>query len=147
MQELLELRRSIEDGLYDQALLIINDLEEMAKDDKINKIGSFLVILLLHLIKCHAEQRSTPSWRRSIRNSVLEIRKTNRRRDSGGTYLKESELSHEIDEYFLYALKDAADEAFEGKYSARELQQLIDVEAIKAEALKYILNGLPESEE
>ena len=47
----------------------VEEMEEMAKDDKINKIYSFTVIMLLHLIKKHAEKRTTRSWEYSIWNA------------------------------------------------------------------------------
>jgi hypothetical protein len=147
MEELLELRAAVEQHRYNDALYIIADMEEMAREDKINKIESYLVVLLAHLVKQHAEQRSTPSWRRSIRNSVLEIRKTNKRRSAGGAYMDAVSLQTAIDEYFHYALRDAADEAFAGTHTAKQLAAMISAEAIKAEALDYILNGLPESED
>lgn len=51
MEELLELRSYIEQGRYADALVLIGEMEEMSRDEKINKIESFLQILLLHLIK------------------------------------------------------------------------------------------------
>lgn len=51
MDELLELRRRVERQDYQGALSIINDLEEMSVEDKLNKIESYMVILLMHLIK------------------------------------------------------------------------------------------------
>ena len=62
MDELLELRTHIEQGRYAEALTLIGEMEEMSRDDKINKIESFLHILLLHLIKQAVEQRTTRSW-------------------------------------------------------------------------------------
>ncbi|MGV2828897.1 hypothetical protein [Myxosarcina sp. GI1(2024)] len=61
MYELQELRARIETEDYQGALAIIDELEEMSKDDKLNKIYSYLVVLLIHLIKQNAEQRSTSS--------------------------------------------------------------------------------------
>jgi hypothetical protein len=69
-------------------LLVIEEMEEMAKDDKINKIYSFIVILLLHLIKKDAEQRTTRSWEYSIWNSSYQIRRVNKRRKSGSPPLE-----------------------------------------------------------
>jgi hypothetical protein len=73
MEELLELRRYIEEKNYDKALEIVGELEEMSKEDKINKIYSYTVILLIHLIKQEVEKRTTRSGDVSIRNSVREI--------------------------------------------------------------------------
>ena len=50
MEELLELRQSITSGNYQKALQIIDELEETSVEDKLNKIYSYMVILLLHLI-------------------------------------------------------------------------------------------------
>ncbi len=77
MEELLELRICLEQHRYDDALAIVSELEEMSKEDKINKIGSFVKILLIHIIKRHVEQRTTRLWDTSIANAVYEIRRTN----------------------------------------------------------------------
>jgi Mg/Co/Ni transporter MgtE len=70
MNELQELREKIEQQDYQGALLIVNELEEMSVDDKLNKIYSYAVILLVHIIKQEAENRTTSSWNRSIYNSI-----------------------------------------------------------------------------
>jgi len=42
-------------------------MTEMSKDDKLNKIFSFsIMILIIHLIKQQAEKRTTRSWEVSI---------------------------------------------------------------------------------
>lgn len=61
MEELLELRELLQQGKVNEALLLVDQLAEMSLSDKINKIDSYGVILLIHLIKQHAEQRSTRS--------------------------------------------------------------------------------------
>ncbi len=139
MEELFELRTCIEEGRYTDALVLLGEMEEMSRDDKINKIESFLEILLLHLIKQHAEKRSTRSWEVSIFNSVCRINKTNRRRKSGGYYLKPDELEEALEESYLPALKRASLEAFEGTLNVRDLARKADESQIKKEALNLIL--------
>ncbi|WP_179131574.1 hypothetical protein [Candidatus Entotheonella palauensis] len=51
LDELDELREAIKSGDYSQALALIDELDEMSRDDKINKIGSYMRVLLIHLIK------------------------------------------------------------------------------------------------
>jgi len=92
MIELLELEKCIKEERYADALAIIGDMEEMSREDKINKIYNYIVILMIHLIKQHAEKRSAPSWERSIYNSVEAVRVTNRRRKTGGYYAGKEEL-------------------------------------------------------
>jgi hypothetical protein len=141
MEELFELRTCIEQGRYEDALVILGEMEEMSRDDKINKIGSFLEILLLHLIKQHAENRSTRSWRVSVSNSVHQIIKTNKRRKSGGYYLNESELREAMEESYPPALRRASLEAFEGMLDEKALGQKVDAESIKEEAMRLILDA------
>ena len=48
MYEIEELRKKIEARDYIGALQIIDEIDEMSKEDKLNKIYSYMVILLLH---------------------------------------------------------------------------------------------------
>jgi len=139
MEELYELRSYIEQGKYPEALILLGEMEEMSREDKINKIGSFLVILLLHLIKQQAEKRSTRSWETSMQNAADEIVFTNKRRKAGGYYLDQNELQEAIEERYGVALRSASLEAFGGVYRSSELAEMVDEGAIKAEALRLIL--------
>lgn len=49
MEELLELRELLLADRVSDALLLVEEMTEISKDDKLNKIFSFGVILLLHL--------------------------------------------------------------------------------------------------
>jgi hypothetical protein len=73
MEELLELKNLLISGNIADALLLVEEMTEMSKDDKLNKIISFGIILLLHLIKQQAEKRTTRSWEISICD-ILEYR-------------------------------------------------------------------------
>jgi hypothetical protein len=138
MEELLTLRQYIEERNYDQALELVAELEEMSKEDKISKIFSYAVILLLHLIKQQAEQRTTRSWDFSIYNASKEIKKINKRRKSGGYYASEEELQEIINDAFDTAIRKAALEVLEGKYSSDELNARIDCVSITRDALKLM---------
>lgn len=141
MEELFELRSCIEDGRYADALVVLGEMEDMSRDDKINKIGSYLEILLLHLIKKHAEKRTTKSWEASIFNSVYQINKVNKRRKSGGYYLTPREIEEAVQENYPVALKHASLEAFEGMMDDAELAEQVDETTISKEALKLILES------
>ncbi len=126
MEELLQLRAFIQAKKYNEALSLINNMEEMSLEDKLHKIRSYSIILLLHLIKQKAENRSTRSWDVSIKNALAEIRYVNKRRKSKGFYANEEELRQILTEAFDLALGRAALEAFEGQYSEEELSDNID---------------------
>ena len=141
MEELVELRAYLEQGRYTDALTLVGEMDEMSRDDKINKMMSYIEILLIHLIKQHAEKRSVRSWEISIRNSVRAIERSNKRRKAGGWYLTQDELQEAIVEIYQTALDMASLEAFEGQYDELELAKKIDENQIKTEALKLILEA------
>ena len=60
-QELLDLRNSILEGRYADALAIVDELEGLSRQAILRNIESFLVRLLIHLIKNQVEQRLTNS--------------------------------------------------------------------------------------
>ncbi|MDM8527833.1 DUF29 family protein [Anaerolineales bacterium HSG24] len=140
MEELLELRGYIEGQQYPEALVLIEEMEEMSRDDKFNRIDSFMTVLLLHLIKKQAEQRLTRSWELSILNSIRQIVKTNKRRKAGGTYLSQEQLIEVIHEAYSFALKNATLEAFGGAYTAEQLGNMVIREEIEQEAFTLIQN-------
>ena len=130
MEELLTLRELLIKGDMSGALAIVDELEEMSRDDKINNIRSYAVVLLVHLIKQQAENRTTRSWDLSIRNSIRSIQTKNKRRKSGGTYLNTDELRLAISEAYAEALDRAATEVEEGRYEPKELAELVNREEI-----------------
>ncbi len=138
MEELTELRRYIEKRDYPGALALLGEMEEMGRDDKINKIESFLEILLLHLIKQDAERRSTRSWEIAIRNSVRAVDRANKRRKAGGYYLNDADLKEAMDEAYPSALDRASLEAFEGRFDSGELAEKIDEYRVKEKALRLV---------
>ncbi|MFB2837282.1 DUF29 family protein [Floridanema evergladense] len=139
MEELLTLKQLLHQGKISEALLIVEELEEMSKSDKLNKIFSFGIILLLHLIKQSAEKRTTKSWDTSILNSVKQIQRTNKRHKAKGNYLTEEELLETLEDAYDSALRDAAIEAFEGRYEAEEIGEMVNREEIIRKAMDLIL--------
>jgi Domain of unknown function DUF29 len=139
MEELLELKTLLHQGNISGALLLIEDLEEMSKSDKLNKIFSYGIILLIHLIKKAAEQRTTRSWETSILNSVKQIQRINQRHKANSTYLTEQELTETLEDAYESALRDAALEAFEGRYEAEQLDGMIEQTEILQAAIDLIL--------
>ena len=139
MEELFELRAYLEQQRYADALVLLGEMEEMSKDDKINKVRSFIIILLLHLIKQDSARKTTRSWDLSIYNSVKEIQWINKRRKAGGYYLTVEEIQEIIAEAYPVALKNVAQEAFEGAYEEEQLGQLVDRLQMEQKALELIL--------
>jgi len=139
MEELFTLKALLLKGDIQGALAIVEELEEMSRDDKINAISSYGVILLLHLVKQQVEHRTTRSWQVSIRNSIFEIQKKNKRRRAGGVYLQPEELRLALEEAYLAALNRASLEVEEGRYAPEELDTIVNREDILNHAMVLIL--------
>lgn len=140
MEEILTLKNLLLKGDFSEALMIVEELEEMSRNDIIKTIRSYAVILLIHIIKQKAENLSTRSWEVSIRNSVREIQRENKRRKSGGYYLTKSELLETLEEAYLNAIDEASLEVKAGIYESEELERLVKKDEIINYALDLILS-------
>ena len=146
MEELITLKELLHQGKIPEALELLEEIEEMSKSDKLNKIFSYGIILLLHLIKKYTENRTTKSWEASIRHAVKQIQRTNKRHKAKGNYLTYEELLETLEDAYESALDRAALEAFEGIYDAEELGSMVNREAIVRTAIDLILERQPDGE-
>ncbi|HEY9771692.1 MAG TPA: DUF29 family protein [Coleofasciculaceae cyanobacterium] len=128
MEEILELKDCLLNQQYDRAFAIVEELEAMGRQDKINNLESFLVILLIHLIKIQVEKRVTRSWKNSLSNSLLAIQKRNRLGNKSH-YIKENNWDEHISNCQLEAIFGAAKEVFEG-IDYQKLEKLVDFDKL-----------------
>ena len=138
MEELWELRCHLEAGDYGAALQVLDELDEMSRKDTIYKIQSCMEIILIHLMKQQAEQRTTRSWDLSIRTSCHRIQRLNKRRKTAGWFLTVAELREALGEVYDDALDRAAFEAFAGQYTTSALAARVHRQEILAQALALI---------
>jgi hypothetical protein len=143
MEELLELKALLLKGDIKGSLAIVEELEDMSKNGIISTIRSYAVILLLHLIKQQAENRTTRSWDVSIRNSVREIQRQNKRRKAAGYYLSDQELTDTLNDAYLNALDAASLEVESGRYQSEQLEAIIDKNKLISDAFLLIKNVSP----
>lgn len=128
MEEILELKNCLLNREYDRAYAIVEELEAMGRQDKINNLESFLVILLIHLIKIQVENRVTRSWRNSISNSLLAIQKRNKL-GKKSYYIKANEWDEHILNCQFEAILAASKEVFEGT-EYQELERLLNLDKL-----------------
>ncbi len=143
MEELLELKALLLKGDIKGSLAIVEDLEDMSKNGIISTIRSYAVILLLHLIKQQAENRTTRSWDVSIRNSVREIQRQNKRRKAAGYYLSDEELTDTLNDAYLNALDAASLEVEAACYQSEQIEALIDKNKLISAAFLLIKTVSP----
>jgi hypothetical protein len=138
-QELIDLRASIQEGRYADALVIVDELEGMSKKAILRSIESYLKILLIHLIKNHVEQRLTGSWAACIRNSIREIKKLNLKENKKSYYVKQDEWVNLIEEEVIEnAIADASLEVLNRKYTRAQLSAMLDRNQILTRAIRFM---------
>ena len=143
MEEILQLKQYMTESRYSEAFLLVEEMEEMAKDDKITRISSYSVILLIHLIKREAEQRTTRSWNLSIEEALDKIHDSNARRKAHRMYLNDSELREVLATKYPHALRRAAAETLEGSLDAKQLDVRVDRAIVLDKAMNLICTYQP----
>ena len=124
MLEILEIKKHLLAGEIESALLIVEELEEMGRQSEIRNLESFLVILLIPLIKIEVEKRLTNSWRASIINSLLSIQKRNNL-GKKAHYIYSQNWQEYLEDNFIPALVSASHEVF-GGINYKELKTMCD---------------------
>jgi hypothetical protein len=133
-QELLDLRLSLLEGRYEDALELVDELEEMSKQAILRNIESFLIRLIVHLIKNQVEQRLTNSWVASISDSVLRIQKLNLKANKTSHYVNIDEWSPLLEEAIEAAIAPASVEVFGGQLNAIHLSKQVERNSVIAVA-------------
>lgn len=151
VQELLDLRASILAGRYEDALTLIDELETMGKQAIIRNIESFLVKLMIHLIKNQIEQRLTNSWANSVSDSIVQIKKLNLKDNKTSYYLNSDEWQSYIEAAIKLAIRPASLEIFNGQLKAKQISERLDLSQLITTTktmldltYKYAAEDLPE---
>ncbi|MDJ0680260.1 MAG: DUF29 family protein [Xenococcaceae cyanobacterium MO_167.B52] len=126
VQELIDLRQSIVEGRYQDALAIIDELEGMGKQAILRNIESFLVGLLIHLIKNQLEKRLTNSWAASISDSIVQIKKLNLKDNKKSYYIKQDQWLPYIEEAIEIAIRPVSIELFSGSLKPSQISKQIN---------------------
>lgn len=136
MEEILELKEKILNHDFESAILLIDELEAMGRQDKINTLESLLVVLLVHLIKIQIEQRITRSWLNSISNSLLEIQDRNRL-GKKSHYIKQGSWTEHLIDRESRALLKASKEIF-GGVEVKQLRKKINFDKLRNQAIQLL---------
>ena len=136
-QELIDLRASILERRYDDALAIVDELEGMSKQAILRNIESFLVRLLVHLIKNQIEQRLTNSWVASISDSIIQIFKLNIK-DNKTYYIKSDDWQPYLEEAVERAIRPASVEILNGNLKPKQVSERIERNHLIASAMRLL---------
>ena len=126
IQELIDLRTSIIEGRYADALAIVDELDWMSKKATLRTIKSFLVRMLIHLIKNQVEQRLTNSWVASISDSLVQIQDLNLQENKTSYYVKPDEWEPMLVDALAAAIRPASVEVLNGRLRPSQLSEMID---------------------
>ena len=135
MEETLELKKKLYWGDVRAAIAICDELETMGWD-KIDTLESFLVVVIIYLIKIQVESRVTANWIESIRNSLLEVEDRNKL-GKKSLYLKPDDWSESSDNKLYRAIVKAAKEVA-GGMEIKELKARINRDRLKQQTLNLL---------
>ncbi|MGA9382023.1 MAG: DUF29 family protein [Phormidium sp.] len=151
VQELIDLRASILAGRYEEALTLIDELEAMGKQAIIRNIETFLIRLMIHLIKNQIEQRLTNSWANSISDSIVQIKKLNIKDNKTSYYINSDEWQSYLEAAIKLAIRPASLEIFNGQLKAKQISDRLDLSQLITTAktmldltYKYAAEDLPD---
>ena len=105
----MDLRLSILEGRYEDALELVDELEGMSRQAILRNIESFLTRLMVHLIKNQMEERLTNSWVASISDSILRIKKLNIKDNKVSYYINSEEWLPFLEEVIEAAIAPTSD--------------------------------------
>lgn len=125
-QELIDLRNSILERRYADALAIVDELDWSSKKATIRYIKSFLARMLIHLIKNQVEQRLTNSWVASISDSLLQIQDLNLQDNKTSHYVKLDEWESMLEDAFAAAIRPASVEVLNGRLRPAQLSEMLN---------------------
>ena len=138
IQELIDLRQTIVEGRYQDALDIIDELEGMGKQAILRNIESFLVRLLIHLIKNQLEKRLTNSWAASISDSIIQIKKLNLKDNKKSYYIKQGEWLSYLEEAIELAIRPVSIELLSGSLKPTQISRQINRDELVSISRKLI---------
>lgn len=151
VQELIDLRITILAGRYEEALTLIDELEAMGKQAIIRNIETFLIKLMIHLIKNQIEQRLTNSWANSISDSIVPIKKLNIKDNKTYYYINSDEWQSYLEAAIKLAIRPASLEIFNGQLKAKQISDRLDLSQLIKTAktmldltYKYAAEDLPD---
>ena len=125
-QELIDLRNSILEGRYADALVIVDELDWMSKKATLRNIKSFLIRLFVHLIKNQVERRLTNSWVASISDSIVQIQDLNLQDNKSSHYIKIDEWEQILQDSLAAAIRPASVEVLGGRLRPSQLSEMLD---------------------
>ncbi|MGB7412755.1 MAG: DUF29 family protein [Thermosynechococcaceae cyanobacterium] len=133
-QELLDLKLSIVERRYDDALELVDELEDMSKQAILRNIESFLVRLMVNLLKNEMEQRLTNSWVASISDSIVKIKKLNLKGNKISYYVNSDEWLPLLEEAVEVAIAPASVEILNGQLNALQLSRQVNRASVNTTA-------------
>ena len=137
--ELELLKEYLQKGDIASAIELVDELDDTSKAASINKISSYMAVVLAHLVKQNVEKRTTNSWDVSIQTELYQI---NKERISRGTkkplLATDKDLASEIEGAYNIAVKTASLEALGGSLHYKELAKIVDKTTVLKQALDLI---------
>jgi hypothetical protein len=125
-QQLMDLRNSLLDGRYEDAITLLNTLEASNRRTMLHQIEHNLVRFVLPLIQSQIEQQITNRLVAELWQAIRNIQKLNRGDSQPTYYINEDEWAPYIEEAIEDAIRPAAALVCGGIYSPTALSEQLD---------------------
>ncbi|NJM45053.1 MAG: hypothetical protein HC860_01935 [Alkalinema sp. RU_4_3] len=125
-QQLMDLRNSLLDGRYEDAITMLDCLEASNRRTMLHQIEHNLVRFVLPLIQSQIEQQITNHLVADLWQSLRNIQKLNRGDSQPTHYINEDEWAPYIEEAIEDAIRPAAVLVCGGIYSPSSLSEQLD---------------------
>ncbi len=125
-QQLMDLRNSLLDGRYEDAITLLDCLEASNRRTMLHQIEHNLVRFVLPLIQNQIEQQVTNTLIADLWQSIRNIQKLNRGDSQPAHYISEDEWAPYIEEAIEDAIRPAAALVCGGIYSPSTLSEQLD---------------------
>lgn len=138
MKEILDLKAQLLQGNFQDAIKLVNQLETMARQDKINALENLLVIIESRLIVAMNQENIYMGNINEIRNSLIEIQQRNRLGEQD-FYIPADNWQPHLENTIPWAILIAVEttEICE-EIDAEQLKNKINFELLKSQTLELV---------
>jgi len=138
-QEFIDLRNSILQRRYEEALEICDELEWMSQKGIRLKIESYIVRLMIILINNHVEKQLTKNTAVLIMWLIRRIQAWNTKEDKTSYYINVDEWQQVLEEGIFDAMYQSSAEVLNGQLSVSQLSDIVNKTEV-LEVAQQLLN-------
>lgn len=142
MEELMTIKSLLLEGDIQSALVLVEELEQMTRQDIINQLRSLGVILLRQLIQQQTVNKiNSPLVETEIQKTVLELQELQKQLNGVDDSFIQKQFLQVLEIAYPSAVDQASSELAQGRYDAEDLETMINRDKIVQQALQLVFSS------